>query len=198
MKEQEIVQKEKEMDEICERIDKLNVQVGKIHKDLEKRLAKLAEDNNAGKLTEGLQGEIAHLKAEILRIRASIATDSSRFATLRKEVISERLPGAITEAARIRLEYDRKIEEVVKALSDLWVTSLAMNNLFYKSDKLCTDFQLANPLKFSSLTVNNLTLFQAAHYYLRRMEEVFPEISKKVKHEDYEDRFEVVYQFLQK
>jgi hypothetical protein len=194
MKEQVLAQKEKEIAEILERIDKLNIQAGKIHEDLEKRQVKLAEDNKAGKYTEGLQGEIAHLKTEMLRVQASIATDSSRFATLRKEVMSERVKEVPFEIAKIREEYDRNVEDVVKALADLWETSLSMASQFNKINKLCADYQLANPLRFSSLTINNLTLFQAAHYSLRRMEEVFPEICKKVKHEAYDSRFEVVYQ----
>jgi hypothetical protein len=100
------------------------------------------------------------------------------------------------EVEVLRVEYFAKIKEVLNALSALWVTSLAMANLFYKINKLCVDYQLINPLKYSTLTINNLTLFQAAHYFLRRMEEVFPEICKKVKHEDYDSRFEAVYRFM--
>ena len=195
MNEHEIVQKENEMAEICKRIDKLSAEDAVIRKDLAKQEARLAEDNKNGRYSPGLEDAIKTSKTEIRNIQSTIGVESNRFAALRKEVMSERVKVVPEEIARINKEYDRNVEDVVKALADLWETSLSMTSQFNKIDKLCADYRLTNPLKFSTLTINNLSLFQTAHYFLRRMEEVFPEVSKKVKHEAYDSRFEVVYRY---
>jgi chromosome segregation ATPase len=192
MKNQEVVQKEKEMAEITERIEKLGVQSGKLHEDLEKLNVQLAEDNKANKYTENLQGDIARLKAEKLKVEELIGSESQKYAKLHREVISAQIDRVDAEVKGIQVDYEKKVEEIVQSLAELWEHSVAMRDLYNKSTKLCFDFNTSNPLYFSSLTVNNLTLFQSAHFYLRKMEEVFPEICKRVKHESYEKRFDVI------
>jgi hypothetical protein len=92
------------------------------------------------------------------------------------------------------MEYEEKVQEVVKALSTLWESSLAMRDLAAKSSVICREYGIeANPIKYPTIMINNHSLLVSAHLFLRKLEEAFPEICTKVKHEKYESRFEVLY-----
>jgi hypothetical protein len=98
------------------------------------------------------------------------------------------------EVDALQVEYSRKIEDVIKALVYLWESSLAMRDLFTEADAICKEYEIEkNPIRFSSLSINNLTLFSSAHLFLRKMEETFPDICKDVKHPTYESRYERIY-----
>jgi hypothetical protein len=100
----------------------------------------------------------------------------------------------IATVENIRIEYDERVQEVIEALTFLWVSSLAMRDLAAKSSDICRENGIeANPIKYSTIMINNLSLSVSAHLFLRKMEEVFPEICKNVKHENYERRFEMIH-----
>ena len=124
MNEHEIVQKENEMAEICKRIDKLSAEDAIIRKDLVKQEARLADDHKTQRYSPGLEDAIKASKTEIQNIQSTIGVESNKFAALRTEVMSERIKVVPEEIARISKEYDRNVEDVVKALADLWETSL--------------------------------------------------------------------------
>jgi hypothetical protein len=93
----------------------------------------------------------------------------------------------------IQAKFEEKLEETIKALSDLWKSSTALKDLYTKSNMLYSKIEEINPVDYSPLTINDLSLIQAAHFYLRRMEEKYPEVCKRVDHEEYRKRFEVVF-----
>jgi hypothetical protein len=92
------------------------------------------------------------------------------------------------------MEYEGKVQEVVEAVIALWVSSLAMRDLAAKCSGICKEYGIeSNPIKHSTIIINNLSLMVSSHLFLRKLEEVFPEICNKVKHEKYESRFEMIY-----